>query len=216
MVPEHLIPDVATHYHLGSRPPFLNLSDLPPDRLEEVLADLARERADGLSARVFGRRYMELRRRTEERLLSLFLEAGGKPERSTPHYFVLGASSWYEGLAPDMAAFVVRLSDLPTEATSLTIPDSFNSMGFGPAYGLPQEDRAYHDRVYRLEDLPALVSAYGLPDNDASADNDAWAGNGSPDDSYDGYQFRPFEKYIEVQLWSDRPLAAYGIEASGS
>jgi hypothetical protein len=205
-----VIPDVVTHYHLGSRPPFLNLSDLPPDRLADVLADLHRERTDGLSARVFGRRYMELRRRTEEKLLSLFLKAGGKPERTSPHYFVLGTSSWYEGLAPDMAAFVVPLTDLPTEATSLTIPDSFTSMGFGPDYGLPREDRPYHGRVYRLEDLPALVSAYGLPADDASGPD------GSPDDSYDGYQLRPFEKYIEVQLWSDRPLAPYGIEASGS
>jgi hypothetical protein len=105
---------------------------------------------------------------------------------------------------------VIRLADLPTESTSLTFPDSFTAMGFGPDYGLPHEHRPYHGRVYRLEDLPALVSTYGLPDDDGSADDR------SPADNYDGYQFRPFDKYIEIQLWSDRPLAPYGIEASGS
>jgi hypothetical protein len=196
-----LIPDFVTHYHLRSRSPFLNLSDLPPGRLEEVLGDLNRERTDGVSARVFGRRYMDLRRRTEALLRTLFVEAGGRPERATPHYFVLGASSWFEGLAPEMAALVVRLADLPTELTSLTRPDSFTSMGLGPDYGLPQEDRPYHGRVFRLEDLAGLVSTYGLP---------------SDEETYDDYHLRPFEKYIEVQLWSDRPLAAYGIDVDGA
>jgi hypothetical protein len=203
LIPELVIPDFVTHYHLSSRPPFLNLSDLPPHQLGEILGALDRERTDGLSARIFGPRYMDFRRRTEELLRTLFLEAGGRPERVAPHYFVLGSSSWYEGLAPEMAALVIRLADLPTELTSLTFPDSLTSMGFGPDYGLPQEDRPYHGRVYRLEDLPALVSAYGLPSD------------GSSEETYDGYHRRPFEKYIEVQLWSDRPLAAYGTESSG-
>jgi hypothetical protein len=73
------IPDLVTHYYIAGRAPFLNLSDLAEERLDAVILDLERERARGASARVFGRRYMELRRRTEEKLRSLFIEVGGTP-----------------------------------------------------------------------------------------------------------------------------------------
>ncbi len=72
-------PDVVTHYYRAARPPFLNLSDLDGDHLREVVLTLERERVAGLSARVFGPRYMELRRRTEDKLRSLFADAGGRP-----------------------------------------------------------------------------------------------------------------------------------------
>jgi len=171
------------------------LSDLAGPSLETVLFDLECERQAGLCARVFGRRYMELRRGTEELLRSGFIEAGGRPERTAPHYFVLGTSPWFGGLARDMDRVVLPLAALPTDVASVTYPDSVTAMALGPAYGLPHEPRPYHGRVYRLEELPGLIGSYGLP-------TDVAAG---PDD-YEGYHHRPFEKYIEVQLWSDRPL----------
>ena len=94
------VPRFVTHYHLADRAPFLNLSELSDPELTAVLAELDARRQRG-SHRVFGPRYMELRRLTEARLRRLFADAGGAPERTSPHYFVLGASAWYLGLAPD-------------------------------------------------------------------------------------------------------------------
>jgi len=125
----------------------------------------------------------------------LFVEAGGSPVRRAPHYCILGSSSWYRGLSPDTREVVLPLHDLPSEVTSFTYPDSFTAMGFGPHFGLPQEPRPYHGHVYRLEQLPEIVAQYGLPDD--------------RDLAYEGYQRRPFEKYIEVQVWSDEPLRDY-------
>jgi hypothetical protein len=45
-----------------------------------------------------------------------------------------------------------------------------------------------------IEHLVGVVTEFGLPDGEA-------------DDDYRGYHHRPFEKYVEVQVWSDQPIA---------
>jgi hypothetical protein len=201
-----VVPSYATHYHLGGRAPFLNLSDLSLPDLAEVFAGLERDRGSSGSQRVFGRRYMELRERTEARLRELFVAAGGRPERTSPHYFVLGSSRWFESLATTMERVALDLTSMPADVTSCTYPDSFTAMGFGSDYGLPSEAKPYHGRVFALADLPSLIARYGLPDDASDAD-------------YQGYEQRPFEKYIEVQLWSDAPVrefVARGRQTSGA
>ncbi len=188
-------PTEVRHYWRGARRPFLNLSDLDADALELVVADLAQERRAGVHRRAFGRRYMDLRRRTEAKLRRLFVEAGGRPERTTPHYFVLGESRWFAGLADDMEEVVLPLAELPDPVTSFTYPDSFTAMGLVAEYGLPYEPRPYHDQVFRLAQLDEVVAEHGLPLDD-------------PDD-VEGYEHRPFERYVEVQLWSDAPVAEW-------
>jgi hypothetical protein len=87
------------------------------------------------------------------------------------------------------------LRSLPDSATSFTYPDSFTAMALGPRFGLPYEPRPYHERVFRLRDLRAVVEQYGLPADE-------------PSPVYDGYERRPFEKYVELQLWSDAPIVS--------
>ena len=197
--PPSRTPSCATHYYLADRPPFLNLSDITGAEPDNVIEGLGRRGAVGDSQRIFGRRYMDLRRLTEARLRELFVAAGGKPEREAPHYFVLGSCRWFRELAADTQEVVLPLSDLPSEATSFTYPDSFTAMGCGLAFGLPDDPRPYHGTVFRMEELEGVVHAYGLPDD-------------SPDTDYAGYQNRTFEKYIEVQLLVGRanPASACG------
>ncbi|UXN58759.1 hypothetical protein [Phyllobacterium zundukense] len=190
-------PDFATHYYRASARPFLNLSDIPNHELPTVLASLNRQGDDvPRSKRVFGRRYMELRRLTEHKMRQLFVDAGGRPERLAPHYLVLGQSDWFKGLSPDMCEVRVDLANLPAHITSATFPDSFTAMAFGPQFGLPYDARPYHERVFSLNDLSSVISEYGLPSDQDNA-------------NYDGYQNRPFEKYIEIQVWSDAPLKSF-------
>jgi hypothetical protein len=190
------IPDFVTHYHLPDCAPFLNLSTLAEDELPVVLAELERLRALGTHQRVFGSRYMDLRRHAEELLRKLFVEAGGAPQRTAPHYFVLGRSEWYEGLASGMQSVTLAMTQLPPDQSTFTYPDSFTAMGTVSAFGLPYERRPYHGRVFRLHELPRVVQRYGLPD-------------GGPASGYAGYERRTFEKYIEVQLWTDDPIQRY-------
>jgi hypothetical protein len=189
------IPDFVTHYHLADRTPFLNLSDLDDAIAEEVMSELSLSRRHGLNHRVFGKKYLAMRRAVEARLLDLFIASGGQPERPNPHYFVLGESAWFRGLAVNMAEVRLPLAALPFNQTSLTIPDSFNAMEVGPRFGLPLEPRPYHGKLYRLNDLEELIERYGLFATTA-------------EDDYSGYESRYAENFIEVQVWSDLPIPA--------
>lgn len=152
-------------------------------------AMLARERESGVSRRVFGSRYLTLRRETEARLREAFVSGGGFAARAAPHYFCLGASPWFAGLADDMEARVFPLVALPPASVSFTWCDSFTAMGVNASFGLPYEPHPTDGRVFRLSELPDVVAEYGLPQ--------------APDDDHDGYERRPFRHYVELQLWVD-------------
>lgn len=193
------IPDFVTHYHLHDRRPFLNLSDLEGDELERVRLGLQALRKERGHQRPFGRQYIEMRRLTEERLRRLFVEAGGRPERLAPHYFVLGTCDWFRRLAPDTREVTLALDDLPSAVTSFTYSDSFEAMGFGDRFGIPrQEVLPYHDRVYRMEELGTVLDEFGMP--------------GVEDDEYWNEQV---ERYVEIQLWSDDPVSEF-VGTSGA
>jgi hypothetical protein len=186
----------VTHYYLAGRRPFLSLSELGDAELASVLADLRALRQAGKQHRPFGPRYMDLRRLTEERLRELFVRAGGRPERCAPHYFVLGDSPWFEGLAENMERIQLPLSALPPGQTSITYPDSFTAMQAGISAGPDQQSRPYRGRVFLLGELPRLVARFGVPDPSWDGEYQAWA-------------TWPAEAYIEVQLWADEPIRAY-------
>ena len=195
-MPDRDVPDFVTHYYLPGASPFHNLSTLDVPALQVVLDGLEQRRRAGEHQRVFGSRYMDLRRRTEAKMLELFCEAGGRPERSTPHYFVLGDSEWYRGLAPGMQAVILTLDELASSPVSFTYPDSFTAMAVAGEFGLPYEPKPYHDRVFFLSELDDVIQRYGQPLDESPSD-------------YTGYAYRPFEKYIEVQVWSDTPVRQY-------
>lgn len=185
-----------THYYLAGRRPFLSLSELGDAELAAVLAELGALRRDGRQHRPFGPRYMGLRRRTEARLRELFAEAGGQPERLAPHYFVLGDSPWFAGLAEQMKRVQLPLSALPPGQTSITYPDSFTAMEARNSPGPGRPPRPYHGRVFLLGELPGLVERFGVPDPSLDCQYQAWT-------------TWPAEAYIEVQLWSDEPIRPY-------
>ena len=132
-----MYPEFVTHYHLSDKKPFLNLSDLEGEELQQVVDDLERKREESSEFnRVYGGRYMELRKKTEEKLRTLFIEGGGIPQRTSPHYFVLGESFWFKYLCPNTEEINIPLSYFQSESVSVTYPDSFVSMGFMPEFGL--------------------------------------------------------------------------------
>lgn len=104
------LPDFITHYHSVDRRPFHNLSELAEAGLASVLLGLNITAESGVSERRFGPRYMSLRRATETLLRNRFIERGGEPRRSSPHYFVLGESLWFRGLYRDAIGVRVRPS----------------------------------------------------------------------------------------------------------
>jgi hypothetical protein len=186
-------PNFATHYFLPSRRPFLNLSDLSDEEVLAVMEGLNDMRRQGLQHRPFGRRYLAWRRLTEARLQELFVASGGRPERTAPHYFCLGASTWFQGLADGMLSVSVRLAELPPEQTSFTLVDSFSAMGFGPQFGYPAATEPHERAVYPLSQLEGIIGRFGLPRTTATTD-------------YATFADELVNTFVEVQLWSDDPV----------
>jgi len=189
--PVNAVPAFVTHYYRADRRPFLNLSDLAEPDLAAVLTELVTPEHQALSWRRFGPQYMALRRATERRARDLFIAAGGKPERSSPHYFVLGSCDWFAGLYRNVAEVRLPLAALPAASTSVTYADSITALGLGVPLGLPAPD------------LEQLIARFGLPSDAAPGDPAGYA----------GYQHHRVDAYIEVQLWSDEPVRAHVARA---
>ncbi len=192
------MPNFVTPYHRAGRRPFLNLSELTALAVAAVMELLDGDTERQSSHRRFGPHYMELRRATEAHTRRAFLLAGGRPSRTSPHYFVLGESSWFRQLYSDAGEVRVAVSDLPAEVTSFTLADSISAMGLGAKFGVPAPYPSHLGQVYRLDQLQEVMSQFGMP---GPATVDA-AG-------YQDHQWRPVDHYVEVQLWSDAPVMAY-------
>lgn len=192
------MPRFVTHYYLPSRGPFQNLSDLSDDEALDVMRELNRARRSGEHHRLFGRTYLRMRREAERRLREAFVAKGGRPVRTTPHYFVLGESAWFRGLGKEMAEVRLPLDALDAFTTSITYGDSFGTTGVSAEFGVadPPDDSGAAE-VYVLEDLDRLLATFGYPSVAAPAD-------------YEGYERRVTgAQFIEVQVWSDEPVEAY-------
>jgi len=190
------VPGFATHYYRASRAPFLNLSDLPDEQAVAVMAELTRERREGAQRRPFGRTYLEMRRTAEDRLRQRFTALSGRPEWRAPHYFVLGESPWFRGLAVDMEEIRVPLGDLPGAQTTVTWGDSFAAMEVTRDFGLAFAQKPYYGRLYRLADIAGLAARHGIP-RPAPEGYEGLAAADTP------------ETFVEVQLWSDEPVRRY-------
>ncbi len=173
------LPDFLSHTYERDRGPFRSLSDLPPDAAERLLADLRRRGDVFASQRADD--YLATRRALEERVRALFAAQGGRPLRARPHYLVLGDCPWLRTWYREAAVIRVPLATLDPAVVSFTYGDMFPAMRY-------QDGQPYRGRVYTLDDLPALVARFGLP-QEWNAD-----GSGGPD------------RYIEAQLWADAPL----------
>ncbi len=190
------VPDFAAHYYRASRAPFLSLSDLPDEQAMAVMAELIREQREGLQQRPFGRTYIQMRRVVEDRLRRQFIALGGCPERRAPHYFVLGESPWFRGLAVDMEEIRIPVTELPGAQTTVTWGDSFTAMEAARDFGFAFVPRPYHGRIYRLDDIADMAARYGIPKPDPYG----YEGLAAADTP---------ETFIEIQLWSDEPVRRY-------
>ena len=133
------------------------MSAVPKEKLPEILREMDETKAWGLS-RFSDSEYLERRVVIEQKIRDAFIAKGGKPVLKFPIYFFLGRNNQFEKYEANKG-YVIRLSDLPTDAVSFTYGDSMFSLNKdyrnekGEGY---LSDLCPH--VYRLEDLPGLFS----------------------------------------------------------
>lgn len=176
------VPACLSHYYEKTTGPFRNLSDLPFDEAEHVLAEIRARGAGFASAR--NADYLKIRRDLEDQVRHLFIEKGGQPVRARPHYMILGVSPWLLGWYEHGCELCIPLENFSPGIVSFTYGDTFPAMRY-------QDHKPYRGQVYRLDELPAVIEQYGLPQE--------WNRDGrlGPD------------RYIEAQIWDDEPLRSY-------
>ncbi len=186
--------DYLTHYYKRGRRPFQSLSVLPEADAVRIMQDLYEET-------IFGARfkdpagYLHDRKQTEQWVRQKFIEKGGCPREPHPVYMTLGTSRWISNdalLAGTIHEIRIPLSAFQPGDVSFTYPDSMISLWFGtdkPAeYYLPD----YHGNVFTLDEILAIVEAYGIPE-----------------ECWDTHLPADLAPYIEAQVWNLDPLLKY-------
>jgi hypothetical protein len=177
-----LIPDYLSHYYETAVGPFRNLSDLPSDKAEAIMDEI---RSDGaLFASQRSADYLEIRQDLEASVRQLFIDKGGKPIRTRPHYMILGSCRWLKDWYLEGMELRIPLANFEPGIVSFTYGDTFPAMRY-------EDGKAYRKQVYTLAELPELVRLYGLPQE--------WNPDGK----------RGPDRYIEAQIWADAPLQPY-------
>ncbi|MGF1593539.1 MAG: hypothetical protein ACFCUW_09680 [Kiloniellaceae bacterium] len=182
----HEMPAVITHNYHPARGALQNLCCLPRGEAEAILSEI---RAAGLAR--LRQDYLERRLETERWLLGECTRKLGPPHLAHPLYFFLG--DFADGLDPARpASLVMPLAVLPPDVVTFTYPDSMASLPLGKERGDSGDRKPYHGQVFTLAEIKDVVAAYGLP-------GDRWKTD--PPLCYD--------RFIEVQVWDDRPVRDY-------
>lgn len=167
------------HYFDESSGPFRNLSDLDHEEAEAILANIRLQKKGFAGQRQVD--YMDIRHRLEARARELFILKGGKPLRSSPHYMTVGKCPWLIEWYENGKELEIPLRLFHPLTVSFTYGDLFPTMRV-------QDGKAYRGQVYTLNEIEEVIAEFGLPQ--------VWnkSGQGGP------------ERYIEVQVWDDKPL----------
>ncbi|WP_242985385.1 hypothetical protein [Vallitalea okinawensis] len=167
------------HYYDLKTGPFKNLSDLSIIEAKKVQERLRQDNIGFASKRFDG--YMDIRRDLEQKTRKLFIDKGGKPERHVPHYMTLGKCDWLLEWYRHPKSLTIDICSCDPRAISFTYGDLFPTMRY-------VDGKVYRKQVYTLSEIKKIVEEYGLPQE--------WNKDG---------KLAP-ERYVEVQVWSNRIL----------
>ncbi|MFK7691888.1 hypothetical protein [Paenibacillus sp. HJGM_3] len=105
--------------------------------------------------------YMLVRRQLEARARTLFVEKGGKPVLSYPHYLTLGPCEWLKSWYKRGEVLTIPWEAFDPAIVSFTYGDLFPTMRY-------RDDKPYREVVYRKDEIVELTSGtdgrtYGMP-----------------------------------------------------
>jgi GNAT superfamily N-acetyltransferase len=175
------------HYYDKSTPPFRTLTSLPFEEAKRIMGE------DSWVDNFLNQRYGR-----DTTLRESFIAIGGKPIRTAPVYFTLGANegmkTWFE--YPDWIR--IRVADFDLDTVSFTYGDSFAI--FNTSLNTGEE---YWGKTFKYEDILKIINKYGLPE-----DPPYHMGKRIfPKDKHINHCL----KFIEAHIWSDDVLDKYLI-----
>ena len=181
-----LIPDTITHLYDPAHGVGKNICNLSKCRAEQVLEAI---RASG--TRKIKADYFERRLATEDWLIAERNTKLGETALSRPIYFFLG--NFADGKDPSRpASLVMPLSAFACDMLTFTYPDSMASLPIATRDCHRSQRKPYHGQVFALPEIREVISKYGLP-------GERWKTD--PTMKYD--------KFIEVQVWDDKPICLF-------
>ena len=179
------VPVYLSHYFDREKGPFLNILDLPSEQRREVENDLRNDEAVFNSLRPAD--YLETRMKVERWLRLSFRKKGGKPKLDHPRYLTLGDCSWMLEWFRNGHELKIPIWFFDKQIISFTYPDSIVSFQLAKTH----LSRGCYGQVFTMDEITDVIKEYGLP--------------GERKDLKSHF----YEKYIEVQIWDNRPLNEY-------
>jgi hypothetical protein len=180
------IPEVVTHNYDRRHGPFRNICALPDAEAQHLLDNIALS-----GKRPVRENYLRRRRKTEAWLLTERRRKMGTPAIEHPIYFFLGDMA--DGPDPSRPeSIVLPLAALPADMLTFTLPDSMASLPLSLHDEHKADRRSYHGKVFTLEEIGQVIAEFGLPAERWQTDRAV-----------------KYDRFIEVQLWDDRPLRQF-------
>jgi hypothetical protein len=172
------------HYFEKQKGPLLSLTALSHDEATAIQGKLVSENKTFAAQR--NERYLLRRRELERLVYEQFIEKGGKPEKETPHYFVVGECPWLTTWYEQADYIKIPITEFNLRTISFTYGDTFPTFSPNVTDGLE-----YRNTVYTYKEILKVIEKYGIP-------QDKWV--------------KPvFAQpcYVEAQVWSDEPALRY-------
>ena len=181
-----VFPDVITHNYHPARGAFQNICNLPEVEAESILAEIRATSNASLRSNYLQRRFA-----VEEWLFEDSRRKLGRTPLSRPIYFFLG--NFDDGRdASRPKSHVLPLALFPPETLTFTFPDSMASYFNATRNSHLPDRKEYHGNVFTLGEIKDVVARFWMPSKRCTAE---------PSMNYD--------RFIEVQVWDDRPLKSF-------
>ena len=175
------------HYYDRTIGPFKNLSDVSPEEAQQILLEMRDSRPYSQPAQR-DIQYMNRRRNYEKKAYEMFVEKGGKPTRTSPHYMVVEYCKWLKEWYQNSEFIKIPVEEFEIMTISFTYGDSMPT--FSPTIN---DGKEYRKKLYTYDEIIGIIEKYGLPQD--------WNDDG---------KYGP-ERYIEAHVWSDETINKYRL-----
>lgn len=180
-------PDIITHNYDPARGICKNICHLPQATAEQILDEM-RYKIRYSTTRRISANYLKRRFAVEEWLMAERTKKLGKTFLDRPIYFFLGDfTDGKDQLRPK--SLLMKLDAFQPEMLTFTYPDSMASLPIALQKNHQNHRKDYHGKVFTLAEIKSVVKKFGMPSN-------KWTINPTMN----------YNKFIEIQVWDDRPI----------
>ena len=184
------------HYYEKSCEPFRTITALSFE--EALVVHTAWRAAQPNSGVTTPEWYLNRRYNMEKRVRDKFIDIGGKPIRTAPVYFTLGANKGLETWFNNPTYIKIPIDEFDLDTVSFTYGDMFPV--FNTSLDTGEE---WWKQVFNYEGILKLINKYGFPE----------------DPEYnmkkrifpfpEGKNIGMYLKFIEAHVWSDETIINY-------